>query len=432
MNLPQLLCYPVALLLIWVASAYSDTGATHFEVVRQGASWLLLRNGQPFYVRGAVGGRSLDLLRQCGANSVRIRAREASLDEAHEHGLTAMVGLPVQGQRHGLDWDNARQVAQQKESVLRIVSELKDHPAVMFWAIGNELDHIPSGPRYNPHIWERLNDLARAIKQIDPHHPVLTVVGSGRFETKIQEINQQCPDLDLIGINTYGDIAKVTRLTRQYWNKPYVVAEWGPTGHWQVPRTQWKVPIEQASSQKAASIWDRYTNVIQADRENCLGSFVFYWSEKQETTHTWYGLFRDGMKTESIDVMKYLWSGSWPANRAPCVIGLDIANCPEPAKAYLEPDTTYQARLYCHDYEYDSLEITWDVRPEVKIPKNSYAGGLEKRVEPIPGLIVAEQGASVSFRTPAERGPYRLFVQVTDSQGNAGYANFPFYVGRSP
>jgi hypothetical protein len=68
----------------------------------------------------------------------------------------------------------------------------------------------------------------------------------------------------------------------------------------------------------------------------------------------------------------------------------------------------------------------------VEIPKNSYAGGLEKPAEPIPGLIAPGQGAHIRFNTPSDDGPYRLFVQVFDSHGHVGYANAPFYVRQSP
>jgi hypothetical protein len=178
-----------------------------------------------------------------------------------------MANLPVRGERNGLDWDNAEQVEEQKRKVLAVVRELKDHPALMFWSVGNELDHIPGKPSYHPQIWDRLNDLAVAIKQIDTNHPVLTVVGTGHYERKVQEIAAACKDMDLLGVNAYGDLGPVTELTRKHWPKPYVIAEWGPTGHWQVPKTKWRAPLEQTSSEKAQVIAERYERIILADRD---------------------------------------------------------------------------------------------------------------------------------------------------------------------
>jgi hypothetical protein len=256
----------------------------------------------------------------------------------------------------------------------------------------------------------------------------MTVVGTGSYERKIQEIARDCPDLDLLGINSYGDLAGVAELTRKHWPKPYVVAEWGPTGHWQVPKTAWRVPIEETSTEKARAIHERYTKVIQADTDHCLGSFVFLWAQKQETTHSWYGLFLDGLPTESIDVMCYLWSGAWPQNRAPAVLALDITDFGDKKRLYLKPAETYEAKVTCYDCDYDELTFQWDIRPEVEIPKNSYAGGGEKPAVPIPGLIQDGQGPHIRFTTPQTDGPYRLFVQVRDGHGHVGYANAAFYV----
>ncbi len=403
-----------------------QTGA--YKIVEHDGKWQLLRDGAPFYVKGAVGWQSYDVLRRCGANSVRTGASQASLDRAHQSGLAAMANLPVRGERSGLNWGDERMVAEQKQRVLRIVRELKDHPALMFWAVGNELDWIPPGVPYNPRLWARLNDITADIHRLDPSHPVMTVVGTGGYEHKIQEIARHCQDMDLLGINAYGDIDAVTELTRRFWPKPYVIAEWGPTGHWQVSKTQWRAPIEETSTEKARAIHDRYTRVIQADAGHCLGSFVFLWGQKQETTHTWYGLFQDGLETEAVGVMQYLWSGTWPQNRAPAVPALDIIGFSDRTRVYLQPGGVYEARVVSCDCDFDPLTFKWDIRPEVEIPRNSYAGGGEKPAVPLPGLIQEGSGTQIRFAAPEGEGPYRLFVQVLDGQGHVGYANASFYV----
>jgi len=339
-------------------------GANHCEIVKQEDGWQLLCNGKPFYIKGAVGWSHYDVLRNYGGNSVRLRAQKRNLDRASEHGLTAMVSLPVRGERNGMNWDDERAVAEQKKRIIEIVNELKDHPAVLLWAVGNELDWIPPGRPHNPKLWRLLNDIAIAIHDVDPNHPVMTVVGSGRFERKIQQITENCTDMDFLGINSYGDIDNVAELARKYWPKPFVITEWGPTGHWQVPKTEWQVPIEQTSTEKARAIFNRYRQTILTNRDHCLGSYVFLWSQKQETTHTWYGMFRDGMKTESVGVMKYLWSGSWPENRAPAVLGLHVEGFADTNKVYLKPSDDYGAEVTCYDCDYDVLSYAWDIRPE--------------------------------------------------------------------
>jgi hypothetical protein len=339
-----------------------------------------------------------------------------------------MANLPVRGERNGMDWGDEQQVADQNRRVLQLVTELKDHPALMFWSVGNELDHIPGVRTHHPLLWQRLNDLAVAIKQVDAEHPVMTVVGTGRFEQKVQQIAGRCREMDLLGINSYGDIGAVTELARRHWPKPYVIAEWGPTGHWQVPKTKWRAPLEQTSSEKAEAIRRRYEETILADRTHCLGSFVFYWSEKQETTHTWYGLFRDGLRTESIDVMQHFWTGAWPENRAPAIRQLAIQGFPDPRAIYLQAGTTYRAEVDASDPDDDALTFAWNIRPEVEIPAGSYAGSMEKRARPIEGLIREPGARQPEFTTPRDSGAYRIFVTIDDGQGRAAYGNVPFFV----
>ena len=156
---------------------------------------------------------------------------------------------------------------------------------------------------------------------------------------------------------------------------------------------------------------------------------MFLWAQKQETTHTWYGLFLDGLPTESIDVMCYalernLAAEPRPGGPVPRHRGVRR----QASKLYLKPAETYEAKVTCYDCDYDALTFKWDIRPEVEIPKNSYAGGGEKPAVPIPGLIPENQGAQIRFTTPQAEGAYRLFVQVLDGHGHVGYANAPFYV----
>ena len=417
--------------LIGAATNGGDTnGTAHWRIRNTDAGWQLAKNGEPFYIQGAVGWNRFDVLRQCGGNAVRTPAKQATLDAAHREGLAVMANLPVRGERNGMDWGNPDQVVEQQRKVLSVVRELKDHPALMFWAVGNELDHIPGGKPHHPQLWQRLNDLAAAIKQIDPNHPILTVVGTGHYEQKVQQIAADCRDMDLLGINAYGDLDSVAALTRKYWPKPYVIAEWGPTGHWQVPRTKWRAPLEQTSSEKAHVIAERYKNTILADKTHCLGSFVFYWSEKQETTHTWYGLFCGGLRTESIDVMQHFWTGVWPKNRAPAIQGLGIEGFADSRSVSLQTGKTYRAEAKVTDPDADPLEFAWDIRPEVEIPAGSYAGSMEKRAKPIAGLIRDPSSRHVEFAVPKTTGRYRLFVAITDGKGHVAYGNIPFAVVR--
>lgn len=418
-----------ALLLALVAVAL-PARAAEWRVVQQEGRWSLQRDGAPFFIQGAVAPDRFAELRAAGANAARVNATRANLDAAHAAGLFVMANLTVRAERSGMDWGNRDHIAQQEAQVVRIVQELKDHPALMLWSLGNELDHIPGRKDYNEQLWPGLAQLARAVKAADPRHPLLTVVGTGRFAEKLPLIAAHGEPFDLLGINSYGDLGKATALARQHWPKPYLIAEWGPTGHWEMPKTRARAPVEQTSSEKAAAIAERYRSYIAGDRTHCVGSFAFYWSERQETTHTWYGLFLQGLRTESIDVLQHLWTGAWPANRAPALRSLRLVGFSDPRTIALRPGATHRVEVEAADPEGDSLQYHWDVRPEVVIPPGSYAGAGEKRTSPIAGLVASPAAPQTAFTAPSEPGAYRVFVTITDGKGQIAYGNLPFEVTR--
>ena len=53
------------------------------------------------------------------------------LDKAHALGLTVTVGIWLEHERHGFDYGDPDQVAEQFEKARSIVERYKDHPAVL-------------------------------------------------------------------------------------------------------------------------------------------------------------------------------------------------------------------------------------------------------------------------------------------------------------
>jgi hypothetical protein len=398
-------------------------------IEQKNGNFRLLRNGKPYFIKGAVGSDYLEKLKQYGGNSIRTNSKPEILDKAHGLGLTALVNLPVRAERDGMDYDNAAAVKQQHEKVLDIVRKTKDHPAVLLWALGNELDFIQANVKdhYNIKVWDAVNALALEIHRIDPNHPIMTVVGS-IDQDKMNDLLKRAPALDLLGINEYGDLGKIPTWLRKYgWKKPYAVTEWGPTGFWQVPKTPWKAPIEETSSMKADKYKERYEQTIAGDKAMCIGSFVFLWRQHQERTHTWFGMFdAEGRETEAIDVMHYEWTGKWPPNRTPRLDSLKIGSQTAYQGVYLAPNQTYTGQVWVRDPEKETLVYHWEILQEgTNFP---YGGNGEKRPPAIPDLIPDPKQSQISFRSPTEEGAYRIFVYAYDGHQNWATANIPFYV----
>ena len=390
-------------------------------------SWALQVNGHPFYIKGVVGNEYLPKVKEYGGNSIRIGWRRKELDEAVNLGLLALVNLPANAERYGMDYNDTAAVRIQTEKIISIVKKTMDHPAVLMWAIGNELDFIPPLQPFNPRVWDAVNQIAKAIHVIDPNHPVMTVIGTSMM-AKVADIVKRCPDLDLLGINTYGDIYTLPSTLEKYgWTKPYLISEWGPDGYWEVRKTTWGAPYEQTGLEKYLCYEKKYSNAIISQKEKCLGSYVFYWSGfKQETTHTWFCMFDStGLESPLVGLMHFMWTGKKPSNAAPVVDSLNISNYVRYQQIVLEKGLLQQAKVIAHDIDNDKLSYRWEIRPEAKYA--SYAGQGEVVPQPLPGLVTGKS-SDISFMSPSETGAYRLFVYVYDGKGHFSTGNLPFYV----
>ena len=164
--------------------------------------WQMTRGGEAYYIKGAGGMGSLKLLREKGGNSNRLwgvsETTKQRLDEAHAQGISVAVGIWLEHATRGYDYQDYDQVNEQIEKVLDAVKTFKDHPAVLVWGVGNEMEGYGSGD--NPAIWCHVEHLCRLIKRIDPNHPTMTVVAE-IGGNRVQAIHRYCPSVDIIGIN---------------------------------------------------------------------------------------------------------------------------------------------------------------------------------------------------------------------------------------
>lgn len=396
------------------------------EVKKGDNGFYLVRDGEPYYIKGAGGHDYLGELKYLGGNSIRtwsLEDAEEILDLAEANGLTVMMGLWVQHERHGYDYDNEQAVAEQLAKFTAAVRRFKDHPALLMWGIGNEVDLFYS----NIKVWDAIQDIAAMIHKIDPNHPTTTVT-AGLDSTEAFLIRTRIPDLDIYGINTYGDIGKIPGDIRKFgWEGPYLISEWGPNGHWEVAKTEWGAPIEQTSTEKAASYEGRYQKYIEGDREKCIGSYVFLWGQKQETTSTWYGLFTaDGRPTEPLDRLYVAWQGEQPPNSSPTIENLQLGERISKDNIFVKTGEQLPASLEYSDPDGDKVTIDWYVFPESTV--QSAGGDFEDAIQPVIGAVKSRKQNSATLVAPNHEGAFRLFVFATDKSGRTAYANIPFYV----
>lgn len=414
-------CLLIASLVLLPATAAAQ--AIPVELRQTEAGWQLLRGGEPYFIRGAGGTGSLAQLAAAGANSVRTWGAEdldALLDEAHALGLSVTVGIWLGHRRHGFDYNDPAQVAQQLERARAAVLRYRDHPALLLWGVGNEMEGFADGD--DPAVWAAVNDVAAMIKRLDPLHPTMTVtaeIGGAR----VASVRDLCPAIDIHGINSYGGAPSlVGRYREAGGTKPFVLTEFGPPGPWESATTAWGAPQELTSTDKAAFYRQAYQQAVVAAPGLALGAYAFNWGAKMEGTSTWFGMFlADGARLGAIDAMTELWSGAAPQDRAPTVAPLRLQGETEVA-----PGARLRVAADAADPEGGPLRARWALRQE----SGEYltGGDFRPQLPDIEDAILAGEADGARIRMPREPGGYRLFLYVYDEAGNAATANLPLRV----
>ncbi|MEM7549311.1 MAG: glycoside hydrolase family 2 TIM barrel-domain containing protein [Bacteroidota bacterium] len=405
----------------------STAEITKSEIRLTDEGYRIFLNGEPFYVKGAgVDQGSVEVLASHGANSFRTWSTDNGkkvLDEAQALGLKVMMGVWVGLERHGFDYNDKKAVKRQLESIRKKVEELKDHPALMIWGVGNELNLQSE----NPKVWDAVNDISKMIHKIDPNHLTTTPL-AGIDRKDIDLIENRAPDLDFLSVQLYGPIDMLPGLISASGHKgPLLVTEWGATGYWEVGKTEWGAPLENNSSVKADLYLSRYQKSILSQSQQVMGSFVFLWGQKQERTPTWFGMFMpDGNETESVDAMHYAWNGEWPKNRTPRLNDFTLEGLRATDNIKLKAGDTCFAQVEANDPDNDVLTYRWEIMRESRSAKTG--GDAEYIPSTIEGLFSENEGGTANFIAPTKPGAYRLFISVEDGNHHTAHSNIPFWV----
>ena len=408
-------------------SQQQPVGPIKVEVAGSQGKYQLLRGGKPYRVKGAgaIVSNYSELARR-GGNSVRtwnIDMAQARLDAALAAGVTVSLCLPVVAPRYGFDYSDETFLIAQRTRIWAAVERYRDHPALLSWILGNELNYGYTGTA----LWDEVNNLSRIVHHLDPNHPTTTAI-AGLEEDVIRVVLERAPDLDFLSFQAYGALALLPEFADGILaNTPFMITEWGPLGHWEVETTEWGAPVEQNSSAKAKHYLNQYRKFIVPHQDNGLGSYAFLWGQKQERTPTWYSMFTySGETTETMDALQTAWTGEEATNRAPRVKSLLLHGKNAYQSVTLAPGERYVARLSASDPDGDELRYQWALRPESQT--TAEGGDFEEAIAEIDGLIENATLRHIVMRAPDAPGAYRLFAEVYDGQGHAGYANVPFRV----
>lgn len=183
------------------------------------------------------------------------------LDLAHQQGLKVMVGLPWE--QHIAFLDSPLQMQDIREQLRRAVQSCGAHPAILAYALGNEIP-APMVRWYGRRRVERfLKRLYEVVKQEDPQG-LVTYVNYPSTEYL------QLPFLDFVAFNVYLEaqekleayLARLHNLTR---DRPLLMAEIGLDS------------LRNGEAQQAETLQWQIRSVFDG---GCVGCFLFAWTDE--------------------------------------------------------------------------------------------------------------------------------------------------------
>jgi len=374
-------------------------------------------DGKPFFIKGvgcntAVGEKGegyLLLARDMGANAVRTwgDAPRSYLDKAQSYGLKVNLGIwlnAIRGKTTESYRDPGHRAAL-KQLILSYVREMKDHPALLMWNVGNEVFAFTEAADERKAFGEFLEELIQAIHREDPNHPVVYACADSR---DLPDLKKYAPSLDIVGMNIYR--AMLPSLGEGF-DKPVLVTEFGPQGGWDVGKDANGMPFDPPDTIKAnsyAEIWRR----IESERSRCLGGFAFVLGEQRNSESlTWWNLNYGENRRQAYWTLRTAYTGEKPPPALPRINAFHL----QTSTAASAERLTVQTEVLNPEggplkYEYLVTGIASD--PLIVEPPVLY-----------PTQVEVLAPGSARLKAPDSPGMYRVYVVVTDTRRNAAIAD---------
>ena len=194
--------------------------------------------------------QDLELMTDAGINTIRvyepIDSKEV-LDEIEKSGIRVIIsfGYNQQGYYDLLSG-----------TYMDYVTKFKDHPAILFWELGNEYNYHPEWFQGTMDLWYETAAMAiKAIHSVDKNHPVASAHG----EVPTVEVLEQLAELDLWGLNVYrwDESHKALEDFAQLSDKAVYFSELGADSY----MTASKLGYAQGENQKAQA--DALARILQ-------------------------------------------------------------------------------------------------------------------------------------------------------------------------
>jgi beta-glucuronidase len=253
------------------------------------------------------------LMKDMGVNTIRVYhqpfepKKEVLRDMFNKYGIRVTMGDFLgkyalgsgAAWEEGTDYENPVHQKNMLESVKKMVNDHKDEPYLLLWILGNENNYgVASNADKKPEAYYKFaNEVAKAIKAIDPNHPVAICNGDTLF---LDVFAKNAPDIDLFGANVYrGDygFGSFWEQVHGATDKPAFITEYG------APAFARHLTLEEG--QKAQADYHRGNwsdiEVNTAGQSggigNAVGGITFEWLDEWWKN---YEPFRHDKKSEAI------------------------------------------------------------------------------------------------------------------------------------
>ena len=211
------------------------------------------------------------------------------------------------------------------------------------------------------------------------------------------------------------------------WDGPYFVSEWSINGYWEVPKTAWEAPLENAGWKKQEELFRRYYENMPNDDPRFLGHCFFYWGHKQEVTATWFNAFTaSGQPTYLYSAYALLNEDSHAYNPAPKVKYMLVNKGGGADHVILKPNEKYEAEIILDSPLDSTLKVNWSLCSE-----DWYSLELSSEAPPVAyldHLLLKDEKVRIEFQAPEQEGPYRIYASLNYPGSITATVNTPIYV----
>lgn len=224
--------------------------------------------------------RDLTQIRQMGANSIRLWIWDTEadhkdfLDMAYNSGVSPIYVIAGYNINPGLDLTDQTTREIIKEDFRAMVQTHRDHPAILLWAIGNDLN---AADYYGPSLgslFSLINEMAAEAHALDPNHPVMMPLADENLIETITAYNASVPALDIWGANVYrgnsfGDLFSSYQAAS---SKPLLITGYGIDAYNDTTMAE----DQTAQADYAAALW----NEIVANSATSIGGQLTEYSDQ--------------------------------------------------------------------------------------------------------------------------------------------------------